>query len=690
MPPISPKPVTDYGPDYLPAYVSNGLIGLRVREIPLMAGVATVSGLSGIDPTTQIMSSPYVPYPLAGDIRLGAVQMSDSPSNVRFIGQTYDFTCGELTTRFEFTMEGVVARVEVLTFCSRTLPSLALQEVIVEVSKPVDVTLTALVDQRNVAGHWEHRWTSVPGQETDLVDGTLAWTTFGEVATAGISYATEFSGDSNATCTKIAEEQAPLGTHYAFRARSNRRYRLRQFAGIVPNVLHHQPEAEAIRLVAEGRLLGFDELRRENREAWADIWRSRILIHGADERWQGLADAGYFYLMSSVHPSSPSSVHIFGLARWPNYHYYYGHVMWDVETFVLPTLLLLQPDAARAILEYRTRSLDSARRNARLRGQMGVLFPWESDPERGEEATIGTAKGASTEEHVNMAVALGFARYAHVTGDDWFLREQAWPVLRGVAEWIASRVERSDRGYAIRRTKGIAERIQVENNNAYVNMAASMALREAVSAARRLGLDAPDHWQDIAECLVIPTDEKRGVVLDHDDFDSAEEKGATPGPLAGFFPIGYPVDERVQRATTDFYLRQSDEYIGSPMLSALYGAWAARVGDRDAALRLFEEGYAAFVSERFMNTHEYREDRFPEQPIAGPFFANIGGFLMSLLYGLTGIRISPDAPDTWPERPVCLPTGWQAIEVERLWARGRPMRLVARHGDSHASLTPTQ
>lgn len=644
--PISPAPVTGHGPDYLPPFLSNGLIGLRVNEIPLRAGVATVSGLSGIDPVTHSKSSPYAPYPLAGDIKLGELRLSEVPHNARFVEQRYDFSCGELTSRFTFESDGLLAHVEVLTFCSRTMPLLVLQEITLNVNQPADVVMTALIDDRGIPGSRSHRWTSVPGEGSELVDGTLAWRTFGEIATVGVSYSAELLGDPSATRSTIEDEQAPLGTHFAFRARPDRRSRLRQIAAMVPSAMHHQPEAEAIRLVTAGRICGFDELRRRNQAVWAKLWRSRILIHGAEGRWQALADAAFYYLQSAAHPSSASSIHIFGLARWPNYHYYFGHVMWDVETFVLPPLLLLQPDAARTILDFRSRTLEAARLNARMRGYGGVLYPWESDPELGEEATRGSGTGSFYEQHVNMSIALGFAQFVYATGDEWMLREQAWPVLRGVAEWICSRVERTERGYEIRQTMGIAERKEPQDNVAYVNMAASVTLREAARLARRLGLEPPDKWEEIARCIAIPLDARRRVVLDHDGYRRTEEKGATPGTLAGIFPVGYELDESVGRATIEFYLAQADDYLGSPMLSALYGAWAARLGDRERSLHFFEEGYAAFVSDRYLITHEYRDDRFPEQPVAGPFFANIGGFVMSLLYGLPRLRLSEGDPSS--------------------------------------------
>jgi trehalose/maltose hydrolase-like predicted phosphorylase len=59
--------------------------------------------------------------------------------------------------------------------------------------------------------------------------------------------------------------------------------------------------------------------------------------------------------------------------------------MWDIETFAVPVLSLLQPDAAESILDYRTRNLISAASNARLRGRRGLQFPWESAPSTGQE-----------------------------------------------------------------------------------------------------------------------------------------------------------------------------------------------------------------------------------------------------------------------------------------------------------------
>jgi len=234
---------------------------------------------------------------------------------------------------------------------------------------------------------------------------------------------------------------------------------------------------------------------------------------------------------------------------------------------------------------------------------------------------------------------------------------------------------------------GIAEREEPVDNAAFSNMATVVVLEDAIRCAERLGRQVDPHWRAIAAGMVVP---RRGdVVISHDGYRKTEEKGATPDPLMGIWPFGFALEPQAEQATLRFYLDQADAYIGSPMLSALYGAWAARAGDRALALKLLDDGYARFESGRFSQILEYRPDRFPEQPRAGPFFANMGGFLSGLLLGFPRLEPSEGEPESWAKAPVVLPAGWQAIEIDRLWVRGRPMRLAARQGE-FARLIPLE
>ena len=362
--------------------------------------------------------------------------------------------------------------------------------------------------------------------------------------------------------------------------------------------------------------------------------------------------------------------------------------MWDIESFAFRPILLASPPTARAMLEYRFRHLQSAAENAAINGYAGLHFPWESSITHGEECTPLQGDMIGLEQHVGLSVAQAFADYADATGDGEFAAGRAWPVLSGVCDWIASRSTKTARGFEIRDALGIAEgRPAPVHNNAYMNMAAVAVLRRGIEAGRSLG-HGTQAWDEVAENLVIPIDRERGFIRNHDRFTAAErgEVGATPEALAGFFPGEYRTDEALTKATLRFYLGRIEAYIGSPMMSSPLGVFAAWLGDRRLSSKLFTQGYAEFHNKPYSEINEFSNVRMPDRPRSSPLFANIGGFLSGLYFGLPRLRIGPGPIESWAEAPVTMPSGWDGIEVERLWLRGGQARMSAFHGDDQVRL----
>jgi hypothetical protein len=180
-------------------------------------------------------------------------------------------------------------------------------------------------------------------------------------------------------------------------------------------------------------------------------------------------------------------------------------------------------------------------------------------------------------------------------------------------------------------------------------------------------------WAEIAAKIVIP---KRGkVVISHDAFRVDEEKAATPDPLMGIFPLRFDIDPETEQGTLAYYLKIAKQYIGSLMLSALYGVWAALSGNRKLSLDMLDRrsntGWTSFLRNRRL-VH----------------FANLGGFLLGLILGFPRIQPGPGDPQSWCRGTVVLPRGWRSIEIDRLWIRGKPWRLSAVHEETRARLEP--
>ena len=208
-------------------------------------------------------------------------------------------------------------------------------------------------------------------------------------------------------------------------------------------------------------------------------------------------------------------------------------------------------------------------------------------------------------------------------------------------------------------------------------MAAKVLLGEAIDAAERLGEEPRRLWREIADGLVLPSASRGRHIPNYDDYRVDQLKAGTPEAAAGIFPVGYRPSPAVAEATFRFAVEeQAPRYVGTAMLSAFLPYYATRAGLPDAARELLETGYGNFINEPYLETDEFTK-LAPDQPRTGPMFANIGGFLTTLIYGYPGIRLGAGAPETWADAPVVLPPDWRAIHIERIWAHGEERSLTA-------------
>ncbi len=464
--PLGPK--TEHGArgNDLPAYVSNGAVGLRVREVALLPGSAIVSGVVGLHQDDGLEAAIGVPYPLAGDIGIGEAWLSEQPWATNNLQQRYAFATGELISNFTYHVGDAALRIEVVTFASRSDPSLTLQRVEFVSDTVCTFKLRAIVAKAEARGTVGERDL---GRKIENCDGSILWIPEGGMSSCGIAYYSFCPAAVSEPSFRHKHGSGSLITEYQVTLNPGQSVRLDQIAAIISSVSHNRPREEAVRRLAQGVALGFDVLRERNRECWENLWKGRIRVEGASAAHQRLIDAGFFYLNSSAHVSSPGATSMFGLATWANYNYYYGHVMWDIDAFCIPPLLMLQPEAGQSLLDFRWRHAGAARANAKLDGHQGLRFPWQTAPTSGEEASPASGSAAANAAHASVHVARAFALHADITRNNRYLSERGWPVLSGVADWLASRMTITDRGAELFNATGPAEVADPPDNDAFTD-----------------------------------------------------------------------------------------------------------------------------------------------------------------------------------------------------------------------------
>jgi trehalose 6-phosphate phosphatase len=284
----------------------------------------------------------------------------------------------------------------------------------------------------------------------------------------------------------------------------------------------------------------FEDLLTSHQLAWDQLWR-RFRIDLRDGGGAATTETLRTLRLDLFHVLQTVSPHDLDIdagipARGLHGEAYRGHVFWD-EVFVLPLLTSRMPQLARALLHYRTRRLDAARRNAATAGHRGAMYPWQSGSDGREESQrvhLNPLSGrwvpdpSGLARHAGLAVAYDVWQYYQATGDLDFLVGHGAELLLEVARFFADLTEHDpalDR-YRIRgvvgpdeystRYPGAAE--PGIDDNAYTNVMAVWLwhrARDALAAlpvtrraelVERLDLGPAElgHWELLCRRLYVP------------------------------------------------------------------------------------------------------------------------------------------------------------------------------------------
>jgi len=441
--------------------------------------------------------------------------------------------------------------------------------------------------------------------------------------------------------------------------------------------------SDDLALARQARARGFEHLLDEHRAAWNALWQADVRIDG-DAQAQQVVHSELYYLLAS---SAPDGAWPAGAcAITPNYA---NHVFWDNDTWIFPALLPLHPQRARSLVAFRERTLDAARQRARQHGFEGAMFPWESDPENGSDQTPHSAVVlADTEIHVNADVAIAQWQYYLATGDREWLRLHGWPVIREVARFWVSRATYNARArrYEIQHVTSVAESYNDIPNDTFTNIAAAKALSIATAAAGVIGERPDPLWARVAAHLYIP-------MAPGGEHHLAFDPGVTPhssrdfdgGPLSLLFlpSLDVVMDAQLRRGDYDYAVRPTPlaRVASAPMDIAPRTVAADTIGSTVAAAAWFATNFTGSTLKPPFNvrTETTRNN-------TGYFLTGSGGYLQSLLYGFSGLRIREAG--LVAAYPPLLPAGWHSLTLQNLSFRGQRMDIrIARDAAGGVHLT---
>ena len=635
---------TDINPsNYYGVTVANGMIGIvsssepfKVKNV-VLAGAYDLYGRGRVSNFLNSFNLLNMNFDVDGR-RLDA----KSVTNFR---QELDMKHASFTTTFDYADK---ATIKYTYYSLRHLPFTVLMDITVTAKKDINISPSSVMEAPDALKDAQNYYNEIDRPHVTL--GLLTSTAKSPTGKLQLCASNTFMfNEEHGKEPRVIHEMWDSNMHlmkFSKPVKAGQTYQFAITGSSITSAHHDDPLNEAERLTIFAKLQGRDRLIKFHNQAWDELWKSDILIEGDAQAQQDVHSMLYhLYSFSRAGTSlSPSPMGLSGLG-------YNGHVFWDTEVWMFPALLVLHPEIAHSLIEYRFERLDAAKRNAFSHGYKGAMFPWES-ADTGVEETPVWALSGPFEHHITACVALAAWNYYCVTQDKEWLREKGWPILSATADFWASRVERNGpMKYDIKNVVAADEWAENVDNNAFTNAAAIVNLQNATAAAKILSLKADEDWMLVAQNIPILKMDN-GVTREHATYKGEGIKQADVNLLP--YPLKMITDPAQVKKDLQYYeTRVPNE--GTPaMTQAIFALLYARLGDGEKAHHFFKDAYEPNLNPPFRVIAETKGG-------TNPYFATgAGGIIQSLLMGFGGLDITPEGIVQIQGK---LPKAWKSLTM---------------------------
>ncbi len=632
-----PDPANYYG-----VTVANGMIGIvsspqpfQVKDV-VLAGAYDLYGRGRVSNFLKSFNLLNMHFSVDG--------AGTNAKNISSLKQTLDMQRASFTTSFNIQDK---ASVTYTYYALRQLPYTVLMDITVVAKKDIEIEPASVMEAPDALRDVQNYYNEIdrPHVVISLLTSTARSPTGKLLMCASNTF---IFSEPHGQEPRLIHEMWDNNMHllkFKRKLKAGETYRFSIAGSSITSAHDEDPLNEAERLTIFAKLQGTERLIAFHEKAWSEIWKTDIQVTG-DEQTQQDIHSMLYHLYSFTREGTSYSLSPMGLSGLG----YNGHVFWDADLWMFPALLVLHPEMAKSMIEYRYERLDAARKNAFSHGYKGAMFPWESAASGVEETPVWALSGPF-EHHITACVGLAAWNYYCVTQDKDWLREKGWPILSATADFWASRVERNGPGhYDIRNVVAADEWAENIDNNAFTNGAAKVLLQHATEAAGILGVKADPDWMVVSEN--IPVLQLNGVTREHATYNGEGIKQADVNLLA--YPLKLITDP-VQIKKDLVYYQSRVPNQGTPaMTQAVFALLYARLGQGDTAYHFFKDAYIPNLNPPFRVIAETKGG-------TNPYFATgAGGILQALLMGFGGLDITSSGIVQIPSK---LPAGWKKLTI---------------------------
>ena len=449
--------------------------------------------------------------------------------------------------------------------------------------------------------------------------------------------------------------------------------------------------------------IGYDKLFEAHKKRWDQLWKQiDIVLDGPDFDQLAIRFSQFhIYQMTPVHDERLSIA-----AKGLSGEGYKGHVFWDMEIFILPSLIYTFPEIARRLLFYRYHFLDGAREKAKENGFEGAMYPWECadtgcevtpkwggvDFKTGKPQRIWTGE---LEQHITCDIVYSIWHYFQATYDYKFMYNYGLEIMLETSRFWASRLEYNPEKnqYEINNVTGPDEYSEHINNNTFTNYMVKWQLNKTIQFSEwvkmdqsevwkkvtskiKLALNELSDWKEKADKIYIGMDKASGFIHQYEGFTDKREvdllkyKGKVGAITQDYnweeitqmqvlkqsdiimllYLLGDDFSQETKRLNWDYY--EPRTLHDSSLSQSIHAILALDIDDVEKGYEYFERSIRIDLGENLKSSWD------------GLHAASLGGNWQAAVNGFGGVRITNDGKLKINPH---LPKRWKNLKFKITW-----------------------
>jgi hypothetical protein len=251
-------------------------------------------------------------------------------------------------------------------------------------------------------------------------------------------------------------------------------------------------------------------IRSRHVDAWQKLWATKITISGKSDASQEQLNeifninqclySSLYHIYSCIRENfvNDSNINNIPLIDFD------GTLIYEADLWLIPLLIILKPDIAKCMIEFRYGSLQLCKQLSASYGYSGAKIPYIDDIV-GNRNNLYFNSSAYIHIFNSCMVCINAWNYYRATRDKKWLMDKGYVIIKAIADFLIDTVDIDTNTDEVSLVGVIGLNTRISgSNNTFTNNLVKLSIKYAIEASWELNFEVPETWQTIFSNLPLP------------------------------------------------------------------------------------------------------------------------------------------------------------------------------------------